>query len=161
MKIKRIAEKEFEDNKFLLSQLENPYIKQRAESCLKWYIENAVKNKYYFYILSTFTIVCPLISTIILCASAESFCIKIASTTATAISAIAAALLNLLDAKRKWELYRSQAEILKTELTLQDCEETKRSDREFLETMEDSMKKTHEYWVEPFKRVHYREDPGR
>lgn len=153
MKIRAIAEKEFDDNKFLLSKLENPYIQQRAESCLKWYIESAVKNKYYFYILTTFTIVCPLISTIILCVSTESLGVKIASTIAASISAIAASLLTMLDVKRKWGIYRNQAEILKAELTLQGCMEKKRTDEEFWETIEDSMKKTHEYWIEPFKRV--------
>lgn len=126
-----------------MSELENPCIKQRAASCLKWYIEKAVKNKYYYYILTMFTIVCPLISTIILCASRERLGIKIASVTATAISTTAAALLTMLDVKRKWGIYRSQAEMLKTQLALQGCAETKRTDKEFLEAMEDSMKKTY------------------
>ena len=104
-----VAQKEYNENKYLLNGISNECVKQRVDSNLKWYITQAVKAKKWYYIFSATTIIAPIVSSIIIIIFSEDTLKNIISALVLAFSTIAASFLNLFDVKTKWALYRNQA----------------------------------------------------
>ena len=165
------AKKEIEGNKFLSQNIKNQFIRKRADNCLQWFIHKAVKNKYWYYSLSVLTIVGPVASEIVINMSDWNPYARLISSIILGISTIAAAFLNLFDVRRKWGVYRNEAEDLKRILSMFEAKgdnekETEEGDeieaekengkekneRMLLEQMEESMDSTHKKWMEPFNK---------
>jgi hypothetical protein len=145
----KIVNREIEENKYLLEYIQDSFVKSHLEACLKWYIKKAVAHKYYFYFFTFLTIFSPVVSGVILGISGENFVLKIISSVFMGISTIAAALLTMLDSRKKWGIYRNQAEIIKGILV--QCYLEKENVDDLLEKIEKSMERTHEKWLENFQ----------
>lgn len=147
MRIKTVIEKDIQENQYLLDQIQDSCIRERTAYCLRWHTGKAVKNKYYFYILTSLTIICPVVSGIFLGMSSQDGVWKTLSGIFMGISTISAALLTMLDARRKWGIYRNQAEEIKNSLARYRFYTT---EEEFLLELEKSVSATHEKWIRPF-----------
>lgn len=151
MRINNTFEKEIKENLYLIESIKNPLIKARSESNLKWFIRKAVKNKYYYYLCTIITILCPIISEIILLLPIQNNTYpRVISGIVLGISSLVAALLPLFDFRKKWGIYRNQAEELKTILVEMSGNDGK-NENDLLHKMEESVRETHENWMEPFK----------
>lgn len=144
--IKKLVEKEMESNQYLWEQIQDPIIKERIAYSFEWYTRKALTNKYMFYTLTAMTIVCPVISGIVLGDGEGAHQVSMIF---MGLSTIAAAFLTMTDARKKWGIYRTQAEILKKKLALYKYSDE--DEGELLKAMEASMEQTHEQWSEPFK----------
>lgn len=113
MGIKAVIEKDIQENQYLLEQFQDTYIRERTSYCLRWHTEKAVKNKYYFYILTSLTIICPVVSGILLSVASQDDVWKVLSGIFMGMSTASAALLTMLDPRRKWGIYRNLAEVIK------------------------------------------------
>lgn len=151
MLIGKIAKKEWNDNEFLLDIISDDKVKKRISSNLKWYIFNAVKAKFYFYFLSIITISAPILSGILINFTETNVIIKILSSSFVGLSSISAALLNLLDVRRKWGLYRNQAEEIKRILSEHLTNESVNNEI-ILKKFEESISFTDKSWKENFEK---------
>ena len=147
MLVKKIAEKEWKDNEFLLNIITNENVKSRIGSTLNWYIYNAVKAKFYYYLLSIITIVTPIATGVIVNFPESGTVFKITSSIFSGITAISAALLNLFDCRKNWSLYRGQAEQIKSILSKYLAKKTV-NENQILKEIELSMSSTDENWKE-------------
>lgn len=110
-----------------------------------------MKNKYYYYLCTIITILCPIISEIILLLPIQNNTYpRVISGIVLGISSLVAALLPLFDFRKKWGIYRNQAEELKTILVEMSGNDGK-NENDLLHKMEESVRETHENWMEPFK----------
>ena len=138
--------KEIEENEFLINQIEDDFVKQKVRVNMEWYITKAVKNKYYFYCLSSLTVIAPVLAEIVLLLPVGEHYTRFLTGIFVGVSTIAASFLSLFEVKNKWKLYRNQSEKLKGMLS------TYSADKEgFLEKMEKSMEETHEMWKKIFE----------
>lgn len=145
---KKKAESEINENEYLYGEIKDSFIRMRVQSCLEWHIRKAQKNKFYFYMLSMITIICPIISGIINLVVPEGI-FRIISSIMMGGSSIAAAFLTLLDANRKWGLYRNQAEWIKRMVSIYIVSGQK-DEGVFINQLEDFMGETHERWMDTF-----------
>lgn len=150
MFIKSTVSRESYDCERQLEKLRNGHAKTRIRSCLLWYTKKAVKNKYCFYILSMVSFLVPIILNVILVFSTESLGIQLISFILMGCASFAAYLQQLLDARRKWKIYRFQAEAIKKEVSLFDPE--KDSETALLKKIEDGMDLTMAEWMKYFER---------
>lgn len=142
-----VAQKEYNENKYLLNGISNECVKQRVDSNLKWYITQAVKAKKWYYIFSATTIIAPIVSSIIIIIFSEDTLKNIISALVLAFSTIAASFLNLFDVKTKWALYRNQAEEIKR-LLIKHSVENDKTDTELLKAIEESIQDTDKKWTD-------------
>lgn len=158
MWIKRRIEKEIKENEYLSEYLEEKIVKNRVESSLRWFIEKAVKNKYYFYIFSILNIVWPIATGIVLSLPMDVDRMKVCITILMGMATITAAMLPLMEFHKKWSIYRDQAEGIKRiacisflnqgEKNEQDSEkEGKDREKDLLQDLEESMWQTHKGWM--------------
>ena len=144
-------ENEIEENKFLTDRVKDSFVRERAQVCLAWYIRKALKNKYYFYILSGLAIVAPAMAEVVLLCPMDEHYTKIIVGIFVGIASVSTAFLSLFDVRNKWWIYRNQAEILKSMLATSANIDNER-DRVLLLALEKSMLETHGMWMEMFKK---------
>lgn len=149
MFIKSSISRELEDCDVQLEKLKDGETKTRIRSCLQWFTEEAVKNRYYFYILSIISFSGPILINILMVFSGERLIIKLLFSIVSGCAAIAAYLLQLLDVRTKWRIYRIQAEMIKREVALFEpnnpcCE------HDLLIKVEEAMGQAQEEWVRSF-----------
>ena len=137
---------EIEENQYLTENIQDPVIKNRIVYNLTWYIKRACGTKFWFYCFTILTIVCPVVSGIVLTSPLEDSFAKMLSAIILGISTVAAALLPLYGFHKKWTLYRNQAEEIKHILITAYCEKNV-SDEELLHRIEESIKATDEKWT--------------
>lgn len=147
MFVKKIAEKEWEENKFLLNIITNENVKSRIASTLNWYIYNAVKAKFYYFLFSLITIVTPIATSVIVNFPENGTVFKIISSIFSGITATSAALLNLFDCRKNWSLYRDQAEQIKSILSRNLAKKTV-NESQILKEIEVSISSADESWKE-------------
>lgn len=147
--IKRVSKKEFESIKFLVDEVQDNFAQNFVSTNLKWYIEKAVRSKFYFYILTVLTIVCPIVSSIFSITDSEmsSLPFRCLGIIFTGTASASAAFLVMLDCRKKWAVYRNEAEYIKSILARRDYE----SPEELITKIEESMSETHEEWMSTFK----------
>ncbi len=147
--IKKVSEKEFEDNKFLVDEIQDEFVKNFVTSNFKWYIRKAVQNKYYFYILTSLTIICPIISSVFSIVDAElsSLPFRCLGIIFTGVASVSAAFLVMFDCRKKWAIYRNEVENLKSIL----AKRKNQTSEELVAEIEESMSETHEEWMMTFK----------
>lgn len=110
---------EMQDFEILYKNIENEVIRERIRTTGQWYIENAIRYKYYFYTLSIVGIVLPLIiSSVNVLGCDYKNLIRIVTTIASAIVSLSTGILTFMKCGEKWTLYRSTIEMMKRELTL-------------------------------------------
>lgn len=145
---KRTIERELRDNRYLTESIENLFIKDYCEKQLIWYTRKAVFYKYCYYIFTIITIVCPVVSGIIFVLPIDSDKIKLGSEVILGFSTVSAAMIPLLDCRRKWGIYRNEAEMVKSFLTRYNLD----GDTEkLINHMEQSKQNTHENWYHKFQ----------
>jgi len=145
MVIKKIADKEWNNNKYLIEAIKNnETIKKRVENCLRWFINKAVLYKCCFYLFSLITIILPVASGIIISIPTEVPTIKLLYSILSGLSAIAASVLNLFDFRKKWGLYRNQAEEIKRILSKSAINAS--TNEETLHQIEESISFTDKCW---------------
>lgn len=149
------ALKEFNENQHLLDSISDEIIKNRISSSLKWYINSAVKAKYYFYFLSVVTIVAPICSGILINLPLTDTCIKIIASVFAGLTSACASILNLFNFRKNWELYRNQAEDIKRILAENLSEPI--GDKKILKKIEKSMQDTDKSWAEMLDQMDHNE----
>jgi len=147
---KNVIKNEIEKNTYLFDKIEDDYIKKRLRVCFEWYVEKAIKNKYYFYVLSSITIIAPIVSEVLLLCPIDTCCVKLIAGIFIGFSTAATAFLSLLGAQDKWRIYRDQAEMIKSSLSL--CGGVVNEER--LQEFEKDMGQTHGLW----KKISKNED---
>lgn len=150
--------KEIQDNHFLFEAkyMNNAQqlISDRANSCLRWYIQKACLYKWIFYLGSLTTLCCPLVASVIVGISTvegtDSIIMQVITIILGVISSIAAGILALFHAQDKWTRYRSASEFLKREIMLYKAGANEHSSKdahiEFLKTIEEYMKAENIEW---------------
>lgn len=146
-----VAKKEYNDNKYLIDNIQDQNIKKRVDSCLKWFIVHAVRSKLMYYLFSAATIVLPILSSLFILFPMNDTARNIASSAILGVSAISAAFINLFDLKSKWSLYRNQAEQIKRCL-VGYLNDKFVDEKEMLRTIEESMVKTDKKWTEKLEK---------
>lgn len=139
--------KEFKENKYLVDRIQDDFLKKYAESNLKWYMKKAIIHKWGYYICTLITIICPVISGIVLLIPIEDIYTKLISEVILGISTIAAAMIPLFGYKRKWGMYRNQTENIKAILA-EYVSDT--SSVDLVLKIEKIKLQTHEKWMQPF-----------
>lgn len=114
---------------------------------MNWYIRKAVINKWGYYICTIVTIICPVISGVVCMLPIPSIYSKILSGVIMGISTIAAALLPLFGYKKKWGMYRNQAEQIKAVI----AEYISKGHNDIVSVIEKVKLQTHEEWMQPFR----------
>lgn len=147
MFIRKIAEKEWKKNEFLLNIITNENVKSRIAGTLNWYIYNAVKSKFYYHLLSLITIITPIATSITVNFPENGTFFKIISSIFSGITAISAALLNLFDCRKNWSLCRNQAEQIKCILSKSLAKKTV-NENQILKEIELSISSADESWKE-------------
>lgn len=150
MFVKKKTEQEISDNMYLFEEISSPFIRTRILVNFKWYVSNAVFAKYWFYLLTGITIIAPVIAGCVLYLPLETNTGKLASAVILGISTVSAAFLTMLDLRKRWGLYRNQAEKIKQMLS-QFKINANQTEEELLEAIENSMNSTHETWIKPFE----------
>lgn len=149
--IKKLADNEFELNKFLLDQIKDEKIKQRISQSLYWYIKKAIATKYLYYALTIVTIVAPTISAIVLNSTLPVDSSKLISTIVLGCSSVSAALLPLFNYHKKWVIYRNQAEDIKRILAKELAKDSI-DEKELLASVEKSTLSTDKKWTDEHKK---------
>ena len=103
----------------LYEGIKNDVVRERIKSSGEWYIENAMKYKIWFCVLSIFGIVAPLVITII--SSIEingkvSASIRIVIAVCSVLTSFSSTLLAVSKCKEKWTNYRNAVEQIKSAL---------------------------------------------
>lgn len=93
------------------------------------------------------TIACPVVSGVIFFVPIEDTYSKLISEVVLGISTIAASMLPLFGYKRKWGLYRNQAEQMKSILAKYSLDE---NSIDIIQEIEKIKLQTHEKWMQPF-----------
>lgn len=118
MNYKKLAQKEYDKNDYLLKTITNPVLENRISEELEWFISASVKAKYWFYVFSVITIVSPLLSAIFLdFQETTNIILKVLVSVLSLLSSASAALINLFNCKNNWRIYRRQAENIKSYLS--------------------------------------------
>lgn len=146
MRIKDKIEKEMKDSEILLDKLSDPKIKTRTEKNLQWFVEKAVKNKIYYYTLSIISFLGPITINIAMVFSTERVEIRLLFAIASGVDAFASYLLQLFDVRKKWGIYRNQAEMIKSGLSLYGLSGHD-NPKEFVEKMEADIAQTNGKWM--------------
>ena len=81
--------------------------------------------------------------------SVERLEIRLFVSIASGCAAVSAFFLQLLDVRKKWGIYRNQAEIIKNSLALYGTADHK-DEEEFIKMIEASMGQIHEKWMKAF-----------
>lgn len=145
---KRTIERELKENRYLIENIENPVIKKYCEEQLNWYTRKAIFNKYSYYIFTIITIICPIISGVILVLPIDGDGIKVISEVVLGLSAFFAAMIPVFDCRRKWGIYRNEAEMIKSFLIDYNLEG---DTEQLMKKMESSKQNTHENWYQRFQ----------
>ena len=149
--ISKIIEHEYSENQILLNEIKDYKIKQRISYNLKWFIKNAVKAKYFFYILTIITVVSPVASGILLNISDGNITLKVISSIMLGISSISSSFLAIFDFKKMWLMYRNQAEQIKHMLS-EYIVSKHINEEELLKDIEKNIKITDRQWGEILKK---------
>ena len=147
----QFGKKEYDENEYLIREIKNEVVRNRVAYNLNWFIKNAVKIKFLFNILTIITIIAPISSGIILNFFDYSFIFRFVSNVILGISSISASFIATFDLKKKWELYRVQAEKIKHILS-EDIIYGDRDDKDILERIEKSIRNTDEQWVNSLRK---------
>ena len=139
------------DCRGLLDKLQEPDIKMRTEENLRWFVEKAVRNKVYYYTLSIISFLAPITINIAMVFSTENVRVRLICAVASGVAAFTTYLLQLLDVRRMWGIYRSQAEMIKSNLALYGLPGHD-DPVKFAEKTEDDMAQTHEKWLKSIER---------
>lgn len=150
--MKKEIEREIKENDFLFKKIDDEFIREREYVNFKWFVGKAIKNKYYYYILTSITIIYPVISEIMIFVPTTEVKVKLITGAILGTSTIAAAMLSMLDVRRKWGIYRNQAENIKNMLTQYGIETNKTKKDEIVKQLEESYSDTHEEWMTPFQK---------
>lgn len=146
----KTKDREYEENKFLLDQIENEFIRKRISQSFRWHNDRAVFAKKCFYGCSVFTVLCPTASTVVLLLPSGA-AVKLISAILMAISTCMAACLTLFDLRNKWGIYRNQAEEIKAMLA-QHLIDHAESEEDLLQKIEESMRTSHAQWQKCFDK---------
>ena len=95
----------------LYEGIKNDVVRERIKSSGEWYIENAMKYKIWFWVLSIFGIVAPLVITII-----SSIEINGKGSASIRIVIAVCSVLAVSKCKEKWTNYRNAVEQIKSAL---------------------------------------------
>lgn len=147
---------EMEDFEIFYKDIENKVVKERIRSAGEWYIEQAIRCKRSFYILSIIGIILPLvISCVNVLGSDHEYLVRVVTTIASAVVSLTTGILTFTKLREKWTLYRSTIEIMKSELTLYAI--GKKSEKDLYDlvyNLEEIMSKEHSKW----KKIQQDED---
>lgn len=132
---------------YLINKISDEFLKEYAKNNLMWFVKKAVWNKYCYYICTLITIVCPVVSGLVFFMPVGNICSRLISEIILGVSTIAASMLPLFGYKKKWGMYRNQAEQIKTILVkyLQN-----KNQYDIITEIEKVKLKTHEKWMQPF-----------
>lgn len=111
--------REIEESAYLYKDIENTVLKKRIMNSLNWAIKKAVIYKRCYYILACFSIISPLLVSILHSLDSNTFLklnLQTYSVILSTITTISAALISLYHFKEQWKDYRQVAEQLKSEL---------------------------------------------
>jgi hypothetical protein len=119
---------------------------------LKWYAEEAIWNKWVYYVLSFIGMLCPLVNAVFVvlvdC--------KVVTIILSSIVSLSTSLLALTNARLKWENYRTEAEFLKKEYVLFQAKVgdygTENRTSIYLCKIENSMQEVHKNWEKTFNK---------
>lgn len=150
--VRKEIERELNENEFLVSNIQDSFLKARVWGSYKWYASKAVKSKYRYYSLTIITILFPILSEIILCIPLDETISKVMVSVVLGGSTLCAALLTMLDVRHKWEIYRSEAEYIKNMLTVYYFEPDDAKKKEIMKELEKSYEDTHKKWRESFRK---------
>ena len=156
MSVKKEASKEFNNNRTLLSSISDGTIEARIEDSLKWYILEAVKAKFYFYLFSAVTVVAPICSAILMNLPLPDTYIKIISGVFAGLTSASASVLHMFNFKKNWELYRAQAEEIK--FILAENLAYPRGDQKILYRIEKSMQAAEKSWEDTIDQTEHDEE---
>ncbi len=130
----------------------------RTEYAMEWYIRKAVWNKYFFYILTGISMVCPMLSAVaaVVCEG------KLAAVILASVTALATSIVGMTRSQTKWNHYRTAAEFLKSEYMLfQARVEPYHSDARaavYMKTIEQFMRGIHVRWEKGFQNKDDKDD---
>lgn len=132
---------------YLINEISDEFLMEYARNNLMWFVRRAVWNKRCYYMCTLITIICPVISGLVFFMPLEDICSRLISEIILGISTIAASMLPLFEYKKKWGMYRNQAEQIKTILAkyLQN-----KNQYDIISEIEKVKLKTHEKWMQPF-----------
>ena len=150
MFMKSTIEKEMQDCECLINKIGDLNNKEHIKNSLRWFVEKAVKNKGYYYLLSIISFLAPAIVSVVMVFSTEKTMIQIVLAIVSGSAAFSSYLLQLMDVRRKWRLYRNQAEIIKSSLSLYRTP-GHTDESELVKTIEASMNQTHGRWLRYFR----------
>lgn len=130
----------------------------RTEYALEWYIRKANWNKWVFYILTSISIVCPLLNAVVAVVCEG----KLAVVILASITTLATSIVGMTNSQMKWDNYRTAAEFLKAEYILfQACVEPYNSDDRtsvYLKNIEEFMMQIHIKWEKGFQKKNEGDD---
>lgn len=150
--IKRRIVKEISDNEVLFSNIEDTIAKEDARANFEWFVSKAVVCKFRYYILSIVTFICPTISQIFIYIPVESYVPKVIISIVLGISSLAAAVLTMLDSRNKWDIYRSEAERIKSILRKYNKAKESLEKERLLDELDESYNETHKQWKNTFRK---------
>lgn len=142
--------KEMEDILNLCQIIEDEVLRKRMRGSMEWYMNNAVKNRGRFYVLSFMTIVMPLLTTLVNSweGLAEANAKNMVSL-CSMLAALAASALCLLKCQEKWILYRSTVEKMKRLLSLYRAGQIGNAElTSLVQELENCMDEEHTKWRE-------------
>lgn len=146
--IKRTIDREVKENQYLTKDIKDPFMKNYVDEQMYWYIRKAIFNKYCYYIFTIITIVCPIVSGVIFVLPISNNWIKPLSEVILGLSSLSAALLPLFEFKKKWGMYRDEAEQLKSFLVYYNMDGNLKN---LVNNVERSKMHTHKKWYGPFQ----------
>ncbi len=131
------------EDEYLLNlekRLEKRGMSDRFFSSLKWYVSAARKNKCAYYVLNVLAVVAPIIGS-----GVEIIFDTTYASLISIISSIAVALLGVFQCQRKWLLYRSNAECVKSKIEI-FLSDNNADESKFVKEFEDLLSTENENW---------------
>ena len=131
---------ELEFTNELLNKINNNILKIRLTNLVNWYIKHAKINKWMYYSLTIFSLLCS--AGIIIVNATKGYSIQsLIISILTVLSGIAVGILNMIRSHENWTRYRISAESLKSEICkyIAEIEPYKNQTREekFLQKIEE------------------------
>ena len=147
------VKKEKEDFKKLYEGIKNDVVRERIRASGEWYIENAAKYRFWFYVFTILGIVAPLAITVISSIGAEgdgAVVARVAIAVCSVLATFSSTFLAVSKCKEKWTNYRHTVERIKSVLVKYSVEEGEDSEklRNLVERTEQIMKEEHDRWKE-------------
>lgn len=161
--------KEKEDFKKLYEGINNDVVRERIRSSGEWYIKNAAKYKFWFYVFTILGIIAPLAITVISSAKIgvlkDDDVVRVITASCSVLATFSSTFLAVSKCKEKWTNYRHTVERIKSELVRYSVEEgeDKEKLRNLVEKTEQIMKEEHDRWKEISEKdeqVNKKQDTG-